>query len=369
MSVRVVMVISALQTGGAERNLAGLIPHLRDRGLEVTVATVTDRTEPDVRDAFIASGAPHVSLHARRTFDPAAIRRMRLLARRFDVVHAHDQQSQIVTALALLATPVPLVFTRHVVVDNVDDLRRRFLGVISAALAHRAHRYIAVSEAVATEFRRRHRYGHPPITTVHNGIDLDAYPDPADRDEARSELGWESETQIATMVAVMRPVKAHDQLIEAAIQLEHELPELRIVLVGTGPLEARLRDLAAPVGNRVVFMGQRSDVPTILAASDVAVLATHREGLPIVLLEAGAAGVPAVASDVGGVPEVVLHGATGILTAPQDPADLARALGELMGEPEERERMGRAARERVASHFSYPAQAAATRSVYEEVLA
>jgi glycosyltransferase involved in cell wall biosynthesis len=151
--------------------------------------------------------------------------------------------------------------------------------------------------------------------------------------------------RMVTNVARLVPQKGQTYLVEAAAQVVATRPDVRFALVGDGPLRGELMELAGKYGiaDKIVFTGILADVPRVLAASDVFVLSSLWEGMPLSLLEAMAAGCPAVATDVGGVAEVLDHGAVGLMVPPSDPAALAQAIGECLDDPQRARRRASAA--------------------------
>jgi glycosyltransferase involved in cell wall biosynthesis len=167
------------------------------------------------------------------------------------------------------------------------------------------------------------------------------------------------------MVTVLRAGKGHDVAAAALAQLDD--PRVKLVVCGDGPDRAAIERELAPLGDAVVMAGHRTDVMRVLDAADVLLHPTREDAFPTTLLEAAAAGVPVVATAVGGVPEIVTPDTGRLVPAPPQPADVARALGELLGDDALRARMGTAARERFAGEFTARAWAQRLRALYEEV--
>jgi glycosyltransferase involved in cell wall biosynthesis len=201
--------------------------------------------------------------------------------------------------------------------------------------------------------------------TIYNGIEPDRFGPAEDKIALRAALGLPVESPQVTMIGVMRPGKGHDRFIDAARQL----PGIHFVLVGDGnpSYRAELEARAQGLEDRIHFLGQRMDVPAILSASELVVLPSDNEALPTVLIEAGASALPVVATSVGGVPEIVQDGVTGILIPPRDPTALAQAIRRLVDDPALLQTMGRSAYEWVHARFTLPDQAEATTHLYEAV--
>jgi glycosyltransferase involved in cell wall biosynthesis len=368
--MKVLIVLHGLITGGAERNAVALMPRLRDQGAQVKLCTLSTRRDGPLADEFAASGIERLDLSAARLIDVAAHRRLVSVLRQgqFDLLHAQDQYATLAGMAARMWMRVPLVMTRHVMAERTDTWRRAIRARLIFAAAHyNIDAVIAVSEAVRQEFSAQSGRELSRIDVIHNGIEVAKY-DSLRRETIRARLGWASDQPVIIMVAVMRLGKGHDVLFKAVPLMRQSVPNLRVVLVGSGRLEATLRSAAAPVGG-IEFIGERSDVADLLAASDVLVLPSDNEGLPTVLIEAGAASLPVVATRVGGVAEVVEDGSTGHLIDRGDVAGLAKTAIRLIKDGDGARRMGRAARQRVEERFSIETQASRTMAVYRRVLA
>jgi glycosyltransferase involved in cell wall biosynthesis len=267
-----------------------------------------------------------------------------------DVLHCHLPLAGVVGRLAGRLARVPVVYTEHNVMERYRPWTRR-LNVATWRLQDHA---VAVSGEVADSIRR-HAPASVPVTTIPNGVPVAAFaPDPTARARTRATLGVPADAPVAGTVAVFRVQKRLDLWLEAAARIARALPAARFLLIGDGPLRAELEARAAALGlgDAVHFVGLQTDVRAYLAAMDVYLLSSDFEGLPLGLLEAMAAERPAVATMVGGVPEVVVDGRTGTLVRPRDVDGLADATTALLAEPELRRRMGLAARARADRHYS-----------------
>ncbi len=221
------------------------------------------------------------------------------------------------------------------------------------------------------EFVRRHliEHGMPPerVHTIRNGIDPSAYLDDGDRDAIRSELGLRPDEVAVGTLAHFTPRKAHSDLLQAAALLVPEMPNIRLLWAGEGPLEADLRKSVDRLGltGHVSFLGFRPDAPRLHRAFDILALPSLNEGLPLVLLEAMASCRPCVATAVAGSPEIVVEGDVGFLVPPREPTAMAAALGRLARDSDLRDRMGRAGRARVMAEFTLAEMVERTRAVLE----
>jgi glycosyltransferase involved in cell wall biosynthesis len=185
----------------------------------------------------------------------------------------------------------------------------------------------------------------------------------------RAELGLGSEDFVVATLSLLRPEKAHDVTLAAVGQLVERFPTLRLLVVGDGPGRDEVERAAAPLGDRVVLAGYRTDAMETLDAIDVLVNPSRSDAFPTSLLEAMAAGVPVVASAVGGIPEIVDDGITGLLIDAPPRADaLADAIARLVDDAELRRRLGAAGEDRFEREFAAAGWAERLRDLYEEVL-
>jgi glycosyltransferase involved in cell wall biosynthesis len=260
-----------------------------------------------------------------------------------------------------------------------DDMRastKSRYRAVERTLSNLVARYIAVSDSVARELITG--YGLPPeqVTVVHNGVDPAPFLAPQDRRAARATLGLPNpDAAVVGIAARFSAQKGLRHLIAAVPELRAGLRadgrELVVVIGGSGPLESELREQAVAVeaSGTVRWPGQVSNVPAFLSGLDVYVSPAETEALGIGLIEAAIAGVPTVATDVGGVPEVVIDGETGVLVRPHDSVALACAILGLLREPDRAKSLASAARERCLSEFAPDRVIERTLAVYAQVLA
>ncbi len=225
-------------------------------------------------------------------------------------------------------------------------------------------RYIAVSGAIAEELEQRFGWPGEKIEIVYNAVDLDRFG--GSEEALRAELGGSAGTPLVLTAARLDRQKGHDVLFRAAAAV----PEARFVLAGDGPLRGELEAEAARLGlgERVLFLGRREDVPRLLAACDVFALPSLYEGSSLAVLEAMAARRAVVSSAIGGTAELVADGESGLLVPAGDGEALAAALRAVLGDSALRERLARSGRERAERDFSREAMGARVESIYEELL-
>jgi glycosyltransferase involved in cell wall biosynthesis len=228
-------------------------------------------------------------------------------------------------------------------------------------------RVIGVSEP-AMQWLLTHRWGRrEQLVTVYNGVA--GVPRPGAGREIRRALGIAEDALVVTMLSVLREPKGHDLGIAATVGLRERFPDVHLLIVGDGPARTTLSALADAHPGVVTLAGHRDDVMEVLDASDVLLHPSRIDAFPGALLEAMAAGVPVVATDVGGIPEIVEDGVTGVLVpAPATPPMLQDAVAPLLADARLREAIGRGARQRFDAEFSVERWVGRLRALYEDVL-
>jgi glycosyltransferase involved in cell wall biosynthesis len=229
---------------------------------------------------------------------------------------------------------------------------------------------VAIAEEVARTFETLYNYPNPIL--IPNGISIDAFsPDREVRQRVRRELEVEPQTLVFVHVGRFAAVKNHEMLVAAFAQLVGQQPlPTELWLVGAGELRETIQHQVRALGieSRVRFLGVRSDIPDLLRAADVFVFPSRWEGNPLSVMEAMAAGLPVIATAVGGVPELVEDGASGILVPNEDLHGLVAAMQRMAQNPDLREQMGRAARCRAVERFDIRQTVRAYEALYEEIL-
>jgi len=350
----IAIVVSGLERGGAETQAADLARSLARRGWEVAVfAFRPGALEADLR----AAGVPvHV-------LGPASLL-VHLARLKPAIVHAHLFHANLAARLARLLCPIPVVIST---VHSMAESSRRSGAVGRRDLLYRltdslADATVFVSSASAARHIAAGAVSKRRARVIPNGIDTARFrPDPSLRAEARAALGLAG--RFAWLAAGRLMWKKNYPLLLQAMAGQ---PEATLFIAGEGPDGDRLRRLALP---NVRFLGARQDLPALMNACDGFVLSSAVEGLPMVLLEAAASGLPQVSTAAGGVPEVVIHGRTGLVVPLGDAAALAAAMARLEAmPPEERASMARAAREHAISHFDLASVTSAWENLYHELM-
>ena len=366
---RVVHVIKATGIAGAEKHLLTLLPALnRERfGAHLIVLTEQRKPAPEFFSALQAADVNAERVIIRGHADPALAPRLALRLRALApaLVHTHLLHADLYGTLAARLAGVPLVIsTRH----NDDPFRRRwpvsfFLRIINRRTDH----FVAISERVRAFTIEVEQVTASRVDTVNYGLPLGAETRPVD---ARAEFGI-PEGPLLVCVARLTEQKGHRWLLSAFRAVLDEFPQAALLLLGDGPLRAPLERLAAKLGLRehVRFSGWRTDVSALLPGADLFVLASEWEGFGLVLLEAMAAALPIVATRVGAIPEVVLHGETGWLVEAKNAAAFADATISALRAPGQIVAFGQRGRARLQKEFSVQRMVAATERLYARLFA
>lgn len=366
--LRVLVLIKGLGVGGAERLLERAIPYLDRQRHTYQVAYLLPWKDALV-PAFERAGIPVHCLGMRRVADWGVVGRLVSLLRRerVDLVHTHLPLAGVLARLARRRGGVRwLVYTEH----NLPSRYRLLTRQLNAATYAANDAVIAVSQEVAGRVARYGRRGRPRLVTIPNAIDADELAaQAATRETVCREFGFPPDARVVVHVANLVPKKGHRYLLAAARRVLDREPRARFLLVGLGPLARRLTAESRRLGlnGQVVFAGFRPDAVALMGGADLVVLPSVHEGLPLTLLEAMALGRPVVASRVGGVPEVVTSGETGVLVEPMDVDALAAQILALLGDPALRERLGEGARRQVRRRYGMAQMVAAVEDVYRQV--
>ncbi|WP_225837932.1 glycosyltransferase [Streptomyces sp. NK08204] len=370
--IRVMRVIARMNVGGPALQVStlmrGLDPELFDHRLYAGFvgpdeADYVVQRAPDVQVCRV----PTLGRAVRPTDDLRALAELTAAMRRFrpHIVHTHTAKAGALGRAAAVLARVPVrvhTFHGHLLHGYFTPAKTRLLVQAERSLAAVTDRLVAVGcsvrdDLLAAGIGRPRQYAVvPPGTTLAA---------PPSRSQAREELGLPQECPVVAYVGRVTRVKRPDRFLSVAREVRRTVPNARFLVCGEGDLQGDL-ETAADLRESLHLLGWRADVETVYAAADLVLLTSDNEGMPVSLIEAGLAGVPAVATNVGSVAEVVRDGHTGFL-APPDAGDLTRHVVRLLGDDRLRHRMGQQARSWTTQRFGAERLVRDTHDLYASI--
>jgi len=357
-SFRVLQINSARTWRGGEQQTLWLCQGLQRRGHKIFLAC---QPNSPLMERALRAGLSVNPVAMRGEWDVMAVRKLVRLIRRqaIEVVHFHTAHAHTLGLLAAQWAGVPVrVLTRRVDFHiHRHPLNRWKYGpalMVIAAISD-GIRKVLLEDGIAPE----------RVITVRSGIDLGRIREVGDTSGLRGEFGISGDCLVVGMVAALAPHKDHRNFLEAAAMVKKKVPRVRFLVVGEGSLKTGLLRLTKKLDltREVIFTGFRDDVLEITRLADIFVLSSYLEGMGTALLDAMALGRPVVATEVGGIPEIVIDGETGFLVPPRTPSALADAVVQLAADGDLRLRMGGSSQER-ARHFDVENMVAQTEVIY-----
>ena len=356
--IRVLRVIGRMNVGGPALQVAAITGGLDPEQFETRL--LVGQVGPGEAD-YLDLRARDVVAHQVQGLgrSPSLLKDLRAFSavsreiRRFrpHIVHTHTAKAGAVGRVAARLCGVPAVvhtFHGHLLHGYFSPSVTAAVVHAERVLARLSTRLVSVGTQIGDDLVAA-GIGRPEqFVCVPPGVDI---PSPPDREQARQILGLPASGPVVCFVARLTSIKRPERFVEAAARLARRHPNATFVVAGAGPRLADLEAGAARLGAPVRFLGWRADVEVVYAASDLVVLTSDNEGMPVSLIEAALVGRPAVATKVGSVSEVVVDGVTGVLTRPHS-TDIAAAVDRLLSDPALRNEMGKAAAGRAAERFS-----------------
>jgi len=368
--MRVVVIVDSLKIGGAQKLVATMVSCAPKEQLELTIVSLAKLESTALFDQIRTEGVRIFSFPANSLVDPIRFHRLIVFLRneKFDLIHTHLTYANIIGCLSGHYTNIPVVVTIH----STSRDNRRLLAFLIAQLEVLAFRYfarriIAVGYTVAEAYKNR--LGGRVVDVIPNGIPI-SKPLP---DEIKMKLRQEFSKDISRPVIItvgrFVKVKGYDDLIEAFSLLKDRNPRPVLVMIGSGRLLNRIKKKISDLNldESVNCLGERNDVSQLLACGDIYVNSSHREGLPLTILEAMMAGLPIVATAVGDSPRVVVE-EIGLIVPPHEPDRLAQSIGHLLDAPAKIRTMGKAARSLAVQEYSVGVWMGKLSSLYRDAL-
>jgi glycosyltransferase involved in cell wall biosynthesis len=379
--VRVLHVITRLIRGGADENtvftVEGVDREHYDSEILAGCRTEIDGFSPEIRNRTRV--LPELVRDPHPIKDIIALIKMVLIIKRgrYDIVHTHTAKAGFLGRVAARIAGVPhVVHTVHGVTfhEHVNPVLRRLYVLLERVAARLCEVMITVGEDVKRKYLAEAIGRRDQYVTIPSGIDLTPFdrvranPD-GTRNALRRELGFDPDDVVVGVVSRLEPRKGHQYLIEAIARLAPDFPRLKVLVVGEGPDRGALleRVRSSGLADRFTFAGYRADIASVISTFDVAVLTSLWEGLPRVLVQYALLEKATVTFDVEGAREIVEDGFSGWIVERQDVDELADRLRRLTVNPEEREALGRRARQRVEQHWNVDLMVERISNLYDDV--
>lgn len=361
--IRIALVIDHLNRGGAQRQLVELAKGLAadTRWEPIVIALSTDQTA--LQHELLDAGVPVHLIHQYGAVDVSCLYQLTRLLKKLRPAIVHTWLFTADTYGRLAARQAGIRCRISGIRNTIDDMPWHY-RLVNAWLSRSTDIVTINVDAIRQRLVKEARVADKKIRTVYNGIEAvqaSGNGFPRDLPGARPRIA---------MIARLDPQKDHKTFLEAAARVASQNPSAQFLIIGEGALRAQIEEQITRLNLRgqVHLLGERRDVRLILPEIDLCVLATHYEGCSNVIMEAMAAGKPVVATRVGGNPELIVDGVTGLLVSPQDPQQMAQAMLRVLAHPEQAQQMGQAGRRRIEEFFSLSRMVKQTASLYEELL-
>jgi glycosyltransferase involved in cell wall biosynthesis len=373
-------IITRLNIGGPAQHVALLAEALNDPDFRTTLVTgVVGPEEGDMTDFARTRGVePIVVPGIQREISPKddlrALRALRRLIReeRPDVVHTHTAKAGLLGRLAAYMSGVPVIvhtFHGHVFWGYFGPTKTRFFILLERLMARLSNTILTISDRLRQDLIRYRIASPDRIQVVPLGLELSPFSEiRSSRGALRRELGISTDSPLVGIIGRLVPIKNHTLFLEAAKHVRERLPEAHFLIVGDGECRGEMQALTGQLGltRHVTFTGWRRDLPVIYADLDALVVSSRNEGTPVSVIEAMAAGVPVVATAVGGIPDLLQDGTLGELTPSDDVQAMTEAIVTALNVPDSQRR--ERAREWVLANYSARRLANDTRALYRALL-
>jgi L-malate glycosyltransferase len=353
---RIIHITHSLEIGGLERVVLDLARGFRSKGHGVSLCCLDRKGE--LGEMAESEGFEVFSLGKKAGVDYQLPLRIRKIIKEwdFDIVHTHNEAGLVYgVPAALLSGRCNIVHTEHG--KEPEYLGKKRLHAVERFLWSKVDHRVAVSEALRDEVCKNLKIEVERVLVIRNGIEVKKFVHPEGRLERRKALGIDKNSFVIGNVARLVHLKNHNFLLDVFREIEKEVSNIRLVVIGGGPLLEELKEHACKLGlsNSAVFLGERIDVEDLLCVFDLFALPSFTEGISITLLEAMAAGLPVVASDVGGNPEIVENDRTGLLIPVNNVSAWVHGIKMLIEDRQKREAFSVVGRTRVRQKFSLEA--------------
>lgn len=337
--INVIHLVEELTIGGLEKVLTAIVLNLKKKKYNVSVWCL--REGGFFADKLIKEGIDVKILQISTSRNPLSIYKLYKLLKshRFDIIHTHAYSAGTIGRISAFLAGIPVIISHN---HSVYDYYNKYYHFVEWFLSHITDRIICISNIVNRFANETQRINAKKLITIYNGIDSVCSSAGKKVSSLRKELGIPINHSVICTIAHMEEHKGLAYLLESASLLLESRSDICFLLVGEGTLKEELKELSVSlkIDKNVIFTGERSDIPEILSLIDIFVLPSIREGLPLTILEAMDCGKPIIATNVGGISEVVTDGVNGKLVPPKDPEALYSAMNGLLDDREMLEKMG-----------------------------
>jgi sugar transferase (PEP-CTERM/EpsH1 system associated) len=354
-----------LKTGGLEHLVLDMAAGTNGNGYKTMICCLENNIDPALCEKAQDS---NIEIFTVKRSPKAVIRLIKLLKTKdIDILHTHNSVAHLFGCIAgRLAKVRFVIHTKH---GSAVPYGNKFYGLpLRFLLGRLTDAFVCVSEDIFKHTAKHYRIDRNRLYRIINGVDLAKFVDSTRKPFQRN--AFHANEKVICAVGRLSPEKSHETLLESFSMVNRDIKNTKLLIVGDGIQKSYLVNITKKLSieNSVVFMGTRTDVPEILWKTDIFILPSLTEGISLTLLEAMAAGKPIVATNVGGNPEVVVDGETGILVPPKDPQRMAEAIMTIIQNPELSKTMGMAGRKRVDEKFSLVRMVDEYKKLYEELL-
>lgn len=349
--INILHLTTSSQIGGAETLVIDISENINPKQFNIFVCAL--EKDGNLLEKVNHSATQTKHLNSKHLLDfMAALRLYRFIKEnKIQLIQIHGLRANLIgRVIGRLAGTQKIISTIH----GIDTWRKWYHTFLDRLTGIWVDKFISVSESGKEIFVRREKFPASKIVTIHNGIDLSLFNRVRfNTSKLKKELGLENNIIIGE-VANIRSMKGHVDVIEAIPAVIEHYPNVKFLFVGRDDSKGKIPQLAQNKigGDFVLFLGYQENIPELLSIFDIFILPSHSEGLPLSILEAMAMELPVIATNVGGIPEIIVNGETGILIEPHRPDKLAQALLELLANPQQRHNWGEMGRKRVEEEFS-----------------
>ncbi len=365
--INVVHLVEELTIGGLEKILTAIVLNLDKKKYNVSVWCL--REGGFFADKLVKEGMDVKVLHISTSRNPLSIYKLYKLLKhhKFDIIHTHAYSAGTIGRISAFLAGIPVIISHN---QNVYGHYNKYYHFVEWLLSYITDKIICVSDKVMKFTNETQGIDTKRLITIYNGIEEFCSVSKKETLDLRKKFNIPISSPVIGTIAQFSEKKGLEYLLRSASVLFKDQRDVIFLLVGDGTIKGRLEQLCADlkIENNVIFVGERNDIPEMLSLIDIFVLPSITEGLPLAMLEAMSCGKPVIATSVGGVPEIVENGVSGILVQPKDSDALCGAMREMLSDVGMRDRMGREGQMICEKGFSSRAMVNQIENLYDTLL-